>query len=201
MIMKIKNWKTFQHFKDRRPPWIKLHREMLDQRDINMISDRSFRLLINLWLLASEDKAMDGNLPEIEDIAFRLRIKEEEIIVSLHELTPWVEQDDIIVISGQYQVVPPETETEEYKKETEKKTVSRFAPPSTNEVKEYCLERKNFVDAEKFIDHYTANGWKVGRNKMKDWKAAVRTWEKNSVAPTGGMSTTQPSGRFRADDI
>ena len=56
----------------------------------------------------------------------------------------------------------------------------RFNPPSLEDVKAYCIERKNNVDPNKFIDYYESNGWMVGRNKMKDWKAAVRTWEKNS---------------------
>lgn len=53
-----------------------------------------------------------------------------------------------------------------------------FKPPTIEAVKEYCAERQNNVDAEKFVDYYTSNGWKVGKNPMKDWKAAVRTWEK-----------------------
>ena len=56
----------------------------------------------------------------------------------------------------------------------------RFSPPTLEEVKAYCLERKNRVDAERFIDYYTSNGWQVGKNKMRDWKAAVRTWERSS---------------------
>ena len=55
----------------------------------------------------------------------------------------------------------------------------RFTPPTLEEVQAYCNERNNNVDAEKFINHYTSNGWKVGKNKMQDWKAAVRTWERN----------------------
>ena len=55
----------------------------------------------------------------------------------------------------------------------------RFTPPSVEEVKQYCNERKNSVDPESFVDFYSSKGWMVGKNKMKDWKAAVRTWEKN----------------------
>lgn len=62
--------------------------------------------------------------------------------------------------------------------------VSRFAPPTLEEVKEYCRERGNKVDPEKFIDFYTMKGWMVGKNKMKDWRAAVRTWEKDTPAST-----------------
>jgi len=55
----------------------------------------------------------------------------------------------------------------------------RFTPPSLDDVKKYCKERNNDVDAERWFDFYTAKNWMIGKNKMKDWKAAVRTWEKN----------------------
>lgn len=70
----------------------------------------------------------------------------------------------------------------------------RFSPPTIQEVKNYCLDRKNNVNSERFIDHYTSNGWMVGKNKMKDWKAAVRTWEKsnlNSSTNNNGKSKQQ----------
>lgn len=69
--------------------------------------------------------------------------------------------------------------TSEYIDKSDKPTRKRFVPPSLEEVKAYCRERNNNVDAERFINHYTSNGWHVGKNKMQDWKAAVRTWEKN----------------------
>ena len=59
-----------------------------------------------------------------------------------------------------------------------KKAATAFHPPTVDEVKAYCLERKNRVDPVRFVDYYTANGWKVGKNPMKDWRAAVRTWER-----------------------
>lgn len=59
-------------------------------------------------------------------------------------------------------------------------TKESFKKPSLEEVKEYCLERSNEVDAQRFIDFYESKGWYVGKNKMKDWKAAVRTWEHNN---------------------
>lgn len=59
----------------------------------------------------------------------------------------------------------------------------RFTPPSVEEVRAYCKERGNNVDPEKFVDYYTSNGWKVGKSPMKDWKAAVRNWERTSRKP------------------
>ena len=55
---------------------------------------------------------------------------------------------------------------------------TRFTPPTLEEVQAYCIERGNNVDAERFIDFYSSKGWMVGKNKMKDWKAAVRNWER-----------------------
>lgn len=56
---------------------------------------------------------------------------------------------------------------------------ARFVKPTLEEIQAYCTERNNNVDAERFYDYYEANGWKVGKNPMKDWKASVRTWERN----------------------
>ena len=63
---------------------------------------------------------------------------------------------------------------------TNRRAGAHFIPPTVEEVQAYCQERGNDVDPQRFIDYYTANGWLVGKNKMKDWKACVRTWEKNS---------------------
>ena len=74
----------------------------------------------------------------------------------------------------------------------------RFTKPSLDEVKQYCAERGNKVDAEKWYDYYESNGWRVGKNAMKDWKAAVRTWEKREEPkPSKGAPTNTPKyGNF-----
>lgn len=56
----------------------------------------------------------------------------------------------------------------------------RFKKPTIEEIKEYCIERKNNIDAEQFFNFYESKGWLVGKNSMKDWKASVRTWEKRN---------------------
>lgn len=66
--------------------------------------------------------------------------------------------------------------------EREKKTAKRFTPPTVEEVRKYCEERKNGVDPERFVDFYASKGWKVGQNGMKDWKACVRTWERRNTS-------------------
>ena len=63
--------------------------------------------------------------------------------------------------------------------DTEKETKrKRFTPPTVSEVSDYCKERGSNIDPEQFVDFYAAKGWKVGNQPMKDWRAAVRTWEK-----------------------
>jgi len=63
----------------------------------------------------------------------------------------------------------------------DKVKAKRFAKPIIDDIIDYCSERNNTVDPQKFFDYYSSNGWKVGKNPMKDWKAAVRTWEKNTT--------------------
>lgn len=60
-----------------------------------------------------------------------------------------------------------------------------FSPPSVDDVREYCREKGYNVDPERFVDYYTSNGWKVGRNPMKDWKAAVRSWNRKEDVDNG----------------
>lgn len=84
-----------------------------------------------------------------------------------------------------------DTETE---KETEKER--RFRPPTVDEVVAYCTERNNNVDPQRFVDYYTSKGWMLGKNKMKDWRAAVRTWERRNN--DSGRNSSSPQGSATA---
>lgn len=112
--MKIKNWSKFQHFKDRKPPWVKLYRDVLDDMEWYELDPLASKVLVMCWLIASED---DGRLPNSKTLAFRLRMTEKQTIDCLNKLSHWLEQDDIDLISEQYQSDSLETETET-KKET-----------------------------------------------------------------------------------
>lgn len=82
---------------------------------------------------------------------------------------------------------PRNTNKNEKNEKNEKKVIKnivRFTPPDMDTVRDYCKERGNNVDPQTFIDFYTSKGWMVGKNKMKDWQAAVRTWEKNNKGQT-----------------
>lgn len=144
--MRIKGWDKFQHFKDRRPPWIKLYRGLLDDKEWHKLDDSAAKLLVMLWLLGSEE---DGNLPDADEIAFRVRLPLASVEQSLKCLSHWVDQLDINVISERYQFVPvavspnsvaevsvyQETETElEKERETEKDKKPRKRVSSSEEV-------------------------------------------------------------------
>lgn len=71
--------------------------------------------------------------------------------------------------------------------------VQRFKPPTVEEVRQYCRERNNTIDPEEFVDYYEARGWELKKGqKMKDWQASVRYWEKNQK---GGQNGTQRTNR------
>ena len=182
---KIKNWHKFQHFKDRRPPWIKLHREILDQRDIMAISGDAFRFLVCLWLIASEDDEKQGSLPSVEDIAFRLRL-------TVSKTSDLLKQVDIFLISEGYHVDAPETETET-ETETDKTWRNDYQTYLSEEMESYTAlksdiewlrERQKFnpslnirLSLEKAHVEYwaTETGWeqkkKSRKTKTIDWKS------------------------------
>ena len=121
--MKIKNWSKFQHFKDRKPPWVKLYRDLLDDIEWHELDPKAAKVLTMLWLIASED---DGKIPSTKQLAFRLRMPEKETEVCISKLSHWLEQDDDNAISERYQDDALETEREtekEREKETKKATI------------------------------------------------------------------------------
>lgn len=70
-------------------------------------------------------------------------------------------------------------------------TRSKFSPPSVDEVNAYCAEKGLSIDTQRFVDYYESNGWMVGRNKMKDWRAAVRNWGRNGSVNSGKTELEQ----------
>ncbi len=71
---------------------------------------------------------------------------------------------------------------------TDSNKKARFKKPSVDDIVDYCKDRNNNIDAEAFIDFYESKDWKIGKNKMKDWKAAVRTWERRETKKPKSMS-------------
>lgn len=108
--MKIKNWKEFQHYKDRDPKWIKLYTKLLNDDEWFDLDPKHAKVLVMLWCLASEDPALEGNLPSIKKMSFRLRIPQSSLESTLSNLSHWVEQDASELLAGCYQDASLETE-------------------------------------------------------------------------------------------
>jgi len=130
MLLQPKNWAHFQHYKDRCPPWIKLHRDLLNNRDFMRLPIASKALAPMLWLLASESKdgSFDGSLDEL---VFRLHITEKEYNDGIK---PLIDKgffvSDSEVLADCLQTAIPERETET-KKETKKKSATNVACPDS----------------------------------------------------------------------
>lgn len=83
----------------------------------------------------------------------------------------------------------------------EKHSKKKFFPPSVDDVRSYCDERGNSVNPESFVAYYSSNGWKVGRNPMKDWKAAVRTWENKEKSRPPTSWGNVPKRAYNMNDL
>lgn len=160
MRLRVKKWESFQHYKDRSPPWIKLHHELLDDRSFQRLPDASRALAHCLWLIASESKdgIFDGS---VEEIAFRVRQSEQWVDEALKPLISAgffiVVQDAIKPLALRQQVAVPETEGE---REAEAERESPPAAPSARN------------KSAGFPDFWAAYPRKEGR------QAAEKAWQK-----------------------
>lgn len=197
MSLRIKNWSKFQHFKDRKPPWIKLYRDILDDLDWHDLDPLAAKCLVMIWVIASED---DGRIPDIRKLAFRLRVPENQMKSIVSKLSHWLEQDDINMISERYQddLLETETETElekEKKIEIEAKQSSRGTrlPENWNPRPEDGL---NEIELEKFRDYWRSVSGQKG--VKRDWDATWRNWLRNSKTWNGSLKQTEKkSDTFR----
>ena len=182
--MKIKNWTKFQHFKDRRPPWVKLYRDILDDIEWHELDPLAAKVLVMLWLIASEN---DGRIPDTKTLAFRLRLTEVKTKEVVIKLSHWLEHDDISVISNGYQVdlleTERETEKEKEKKALGKRLANDFSFPL--EWEQFCQQTRPELSPVKTFDQFK-DYWiaQAGQKGVKlDWFATWRNWVRSTNAP------------------
>ena len=108
-MIRIKNWGTFQHYKNRRPPWIRLYRDLLDDPDFEELDGELVKTLIKLWLSVS-DFSVDGTLPAIERLALRMHIASTLLASRSVQLKQWLECDDSELLAYCKHVARPEGE-------------------------------------------------------------------------------------------
>ena len=166
----------------RKQPQVKKERNIILPQDIScdISSPKGKNAKKSLKSSWENSKGGKGGAENVSDVA-----RESGAVPRGTECVPDVARESGIVPRGAENVP---------KHKPEKSAVfarKRFSPPSLDEVALYCAERNNQVNPEKWYDYYSANGWKVGKNSMKDWKAAVRLWENqlNSSAFSSAFSS------------
>ena len=150
----------------------KRYEEICEQRRIAGAKGGLAKASKRKQMLANDSNSYQM-LPNVSKSSNINKIKENKIKGNLNELDIKVECIDTVSETENTVSIP-------YQKDKAR----RFVPPTIEEVADYCRERNNNVDAQRFVDFYTAKGWMVGSNKMKDWKAAVRTWERRQTQET-----------------
>ena len=194
--LQLMEWRKYQHYKNRNPPWIKLHRDLLTSYTWTVLDDASRALAIACMVLASET---DNKIPLDRDfIQRRGQFKKRPDLRPLIEVGFAEVVDDVQVTNDASAMLAdasnlhcnpsPELEVERETEEELEGEVEGRKRPSLEEVSAYCKQRCKNIDPQRWIDYYTANGWKVGRNSMRNWKAAVRTWERNDGGFNAGLS-------------
>jgi hypothetical protein len=206
MLLQPKNWAIFQHYKDRCPPWIKLHRDLLNDRAYMRLPIASKAIAPMLWLLASESKdgVFDGSLDEL---VFRLHITPKEY---QDGVKPLIDNDFFILVSGvlaeRKQVAIPETETEtEGETETKKKATS-VAPPEGvsdsvwQEFKSLRKAKKAPITQraiDKILEEANLAGWTLEKALeeciVRGWQAFKADWVAKKGNPADNIRLTVPA--------
>jgi hypothetical protein len=180
--------------------WIKIHRQILDWEWYS--DNNSFRVFMHLILIANHKekryKGIElkaGSVITSRDIlANQTGLTVRQVRTALNKLKMTNEltiktnsQGTVIEVVNyeKYQLQSsemtnegPTSDQQVTSNKKDKKERSVFMPPSFAEILEYCAQNSIQVDANKFINFYESKGWMVGKNKMKDWKAAIRNWSK-----------------------
>ena len=178
-MFSVKNWDEFQHYKDRNPPWIKLHNHLLDDYEFEMLGDAAKGHLLCIWMLASrtknemplDDKWITKKIGASNKVNLEALVNAGFLIVEHDASTSLHNETQLATVS-----VPSE---EKSRGETEKSRVdnSRFTPPSDIETVNYFVSKgSNNTEAEKFWNFYDSKNWMVGKNKMKKWESAASGW-------------------------
>ena len=187
--MKPKNWSHFQHYKDRCPPWIKLHKELLNDRAFMTLPTASKALAPLLWLLASESK--DGTFDaSIDELTFRLRMPESDIKTGLkHLIDKGFFVDDSEVLAECYQDAIPETETETETETKKSRSATRGSRLPADwkpnaELADWSKAERPDLNLrkvlEEFRDYWTSVAGSKGV-KLK-WDATWRNWVRSQKA-------------------
>jgi hypothetical protein len=183
MIYRIRNWRRFQHYKDRNPPWIKLHREILSSLDWVVLDNDGRALAIACMVLAAgtEDGSFDGDPDYVRRVGYFESVDFNPLIACGFLEIEGDASDCKQMLADACSSVSVSVSNSVSKKEGGAGGTKRFIKPTQEQVQEYLdeLGETRFTGQE-FVDSNSSKGWVVGKNQtpMKDWKAAVNTWRR-----------------------
>ena len=163
--------------------------------DLKLLMAKSFILLFDTGVIVIKHWRINNYIRN--DRYHKTAYQDEKSLLSLKENNAYtLNSDNVGIPCGNQTVYQMETEVSIGKDSIDKSNKERgtsrnFVPPTLSEVKAYCQERNNGINPEQFIDFYESKGWFVGKNKMKDWKAAVRNWEQRRKEERGENDRVQ----------
>ena len=206
MKLKIRNWDRYQHYKDRSPIWVKLYaRDLVSSEDWITWDDASRCLAVASIALASRyhpASTEDRGCFEVNSLEY---VQKSCSLNQLPDFKPLIDSRFLVVIDDASNLLAERYQPARQRREEESREEKRredkddppgppkggrvkFTPPTIDEVEDYRRE-KNLPNLypEQFVDFYESKGWMVGKNKMKDWKAAARNWDRTEKAKKAHM--------------
>lgn len=210
MIYRIRNWRRFQHYKDRNPPWIKLHREILSSRDWVTLDNNGRALAIACMVLAAgtEDGSFDGDLDFVCRVAYFETVDFQPLIACGFLEIEDDASDCKRMLADASCSVSVSVSNSVSKKEGGTGGTKRFIKPTSEQVQEYLDEvGETRFTGQEFVDSNDTKGWVVGKfqTPMKDWKKAVQTWrrfrDKDDGKKPQQVGATPTEHPYHADDV
>ncbi len=177
--LEIPNWDEFQHYKDRNPPWIKLHNQILENYEFTCLPDATKAHLLCIWMLASRtDNKIPNNPQWIANKIGASDLVQIDLLVEANFLAYTDASTMLADCSGDRTVgVPLEEERRGEKRIADSPKRAIFTPPDMDTVKEYFQGKGSpATEAERFFYFYDSKHWMVGKNKMKKWESAAGGW-------------------------
>lgn len=170
--IRVKNWRKFQHYGDRRsPPWIKLYRSLLDDVEWHDLDPVAAKHLISIWIIASEN---NGTLPDMKQLSFRLRISKDEAISICSKLSHWLVQDASIVLAECEQVATLDKDKEK-----------DINPPTPR-------KRRDESDSVEFLEFWSAY-------PLKEAKGAARKAFAKAITKTDPATLVSKAKEYHSE--
>lgn len=158
MQYRVRDWGKYKHFKDRNAPWIKLNKDLLSNRDWFDLPADIAKTLVMLWLVASEDPQRQGNLPNLQELAFRFRIDEAGVRKHLDRLGEWLEQTDTEKEESEPEALQTDNVTIPHRRQRHTTGTSMSRKPAKQPINKKAYERHEYSsDFIEFWDLYPKN--------------------------------------------